>query len=87
MYWQVLEARYVAEYKIWLRFRDGLTGVVDFEHDLHGRIFGPLRDVELFRQFKVHPECKTLVWPNDIDIAPEYLHENARAFAELQMTP
>ena len=85
MYWQVMEARYVSGYTIWMRFRDGLTGEVDFEHDLHGQVFEPLRDVELFRQFEVHPECQTLVWSNGADMAPEYLHENARAAAELQM--
>jgi uncharacterized protein DUF2442 len=81
MDYNVLEARLVRDYIIWLRFRDGTTGEVDLESELHGRIFGPLRDPVLFRQFVVHPEFETLVWPNGADIAPEYLYELAKVAA------
>jgi hypothetical protein len=34
--------------------------------------------VEYFRTFTVHPQFRTLVWPNDVDLAPEFLHDAAR---------
>ena len=83
MYYNVREARYVSGFRIWLRFRDGLTGEVDLQHELNGPLFEPLHDVEFFRQFEVHPEFETLVWPNGADMAPEFLYENARAAGEL----
>src|SRR6266567_1218263 len=59
----VVEGRYVAGYTIWLRFSDGAEGEVDLTEELRGPIFEPLRNPELFRQFVVHPELRTLVWP------------------------
>ena len=60
----VEDARYVRDFVIWLRFRDGTTGEVDLSRELWGTVFEPLRDVEYFKRFTVHPELKTLVWPN-----------------------
>jgi len=78
MDYNVLEARYVSGFTIWLRFRDGRTGEVDLAPALNGPVFEPLKDVNYFRQFSVHPEFETLVWPNGADIAPEYLHDHVR---------
>jgi hypothetical protein len=82
MDYDVLEARYVSGYTIWLRFRDGTTGEVDLTSILWGPVFEPLKDVEIFRKFEIHPEFETLVWPNGADLAPEYLHERARVAAQ-----
>jgi len=74
----VVEARYVRDYVVWLRFRDGTAGEVDLRRELWGEVFAPLRDVEYFKKFTVHPEFQTLVWPNGADFAPEFLHEAVR---------
>lgn len=81
MEYDVLEARYVRDYVVWLRFRDGTSGEVDLRPALHGPVFEPLKNVDFFRQFSIHPEFETLVWPNGADIAPEYLHDNVRVIA------
>jgi len=81
MHYHVLEARHVAGHIVWLRFRDGSSGEVDLAPALAGPVFAPLKDVEFFRQFSIHPDFHTLVWPNGADIAPEYLHEHARVAA------
>jgi len=44
-------------------------------------VFEPLADPAVFRQFTLHPEFHTLVWPNGADIAPEFLHDNVRVTA------
>lgn len=81
MDYDVLEARYLGGYRVWLRFRDGTSGEIDLEGELHGPVFEPLKDPEFFRQFIVHPEFETLVWPNGADFAPEFLHDNIRVTA------
>ena len=81
MEYNVLEARYVSGFTIWLRFRDGRSGEVDLTHPMNGPVFEPLHDVEFFRQFRVHPEWGTLVWPNGADMAPEFLYEHVRVAA------
>lgn len=79
MDYHVMEARYVRDYVVWLRFRDGTAGEVDLGPELWGEVYEPLRDPGFFRQFTVDPRFHTLVWPNDIDIAPEFLHDAVRA--------
>ena len=81
MDYHVLEARYVTGYTLWLRFRDGTSGDVDLASALSGPVFAPLHDLAFFRQFTIHPEFHTLVWPNGADLAPEYLHQRARVAA------
>lgn len=66
---------------VWPRFSDGAAGEVDLAHELHGPIFEPLRNIEVFRQFVVYPELRTLVWPNGADLAPEFLHSSLRVAA------
>ena len=56
-------------------------GEVDLSNDLHGPVFEPLRNIEVFRQFAVHPELRTLVWPNGADFAPEFLRSSLRVVA------
>ncbi|MGH8287117.1 MAG: DUF2442 domain-containing protein [Steroidobacteraceae bacterium] len=61
---RIIEARYVAGFSVWLRFADGLEGEVDLSRELTGPIFEPLQDVEEFRRLRLHPELRTIVWPN-----------------------
>ena len=77
----VVEARYVRDYVVWLKFRDGTSGEIDLRPELWGEVFEPLKDLAFFRQFTVHPEFRTLVWPNGADFAPEFLHDNVRVNA------
>ncbi len=73
----VTDAKYVGNYNIAFTFNDGLHKVVNLEQKLHGNIFGALKDVSLFKQFKVNDW--TIEWANGIDIAPESLYEMSSA--------
>jgi len=75
MFLHVREAKYLHDYTVWIRFNDGAEGEMDLEPELEGEVFGPLRDKELFRRFRVDPEIETLVWENGADLAPEFLYE------------
>jgi hypothetical protein len=72
---KISEARYAGDYRIWLRFADGVEGEIDLEPQLWGPMFEPLKDEALFAQFKLSPERSTIFWPNDADLAPEFLYE------------
>jgi hypothetical protein len=78
MDYDVLEARYVRDYVLWLRFRDGTEGEIDLEPQFYGEVFEPLKDLAFFRQFSVHPVFETLTWPNGADLAPEFLHNSVK---------
>ncbi|MBI4565779.1 MAG: DUF2442 domain-containing protein [Planctomycetes bacterium] len=59
-------------YKLKVGFTDGTFRVIDFENELKGPIFGPLKELALFRQVKV--EYGTLVWPTGADVCPDELY-------------
>ena len=78
---RVIEGRHVSAYTVWLRFSDGAEGEVDLSRELHGEVFEPLKDADYFRTFQIHPELRTLVWPNGADFAPEFLRPLLRVAA------
>jgi hypothetical protein len=77
----VKKAKYLHDYVIWLRFNDGTEGEIDLSGELEGKIFGPLKDLNKFKAFKVDPVLETVVWQNGADFAPEFLHENMKILA------
>ena len=77
----VIEARHVAGHTISIRFNDGAQGEVDLSGELYGEVFEPLKDVAYFASFRVHPELRTVVWPNGADFAPEFLRASLRVAA------
>jgi len=75
---KLTNAEYRGEYKLWLKFADGVEGEVDFEKELWGEMFEPLKDNIQFKNFVVHKELATLVWSNGADFAPEFLYQKLR---------
>ena len=73
----IVEARYVSQYTVWLRFEDGTQGEVDLSAELYGSVFEPLKDHAFFSQVRVNPDTGTVEWPNKADFAPEFLYEKA----------
>ncbi len=71
----VVEARYVGDYQLWLRFNDGRKGIVDLADELYGKLFEPLRDRQRFAQLHLDCELATIAWEHGADFAPEYLYE------------
>jgi hypothetical protein len=78
---RIVDAHYVANFTIWLRFSDGAEGEVDLSRYLDGPMFEALRDAKEFRRFSFHPELRTIVWPNGADLAPEFLRSKLRTVA------
>ena len=74
----VVNAKYVRDYIIWVRFNDGIDGEVDLSVELEGEVFGPLKDKALFKTVKVDSLLQTVVWDNGADLAPEFLYDNLR---------
>lgn len=72
---RVQDFEIVAPYTLRVGFDDGTRQVIDFEPVLHGELFRPLRDLELFNQVLLDREVHTLVWPNGADFDPAILHD------------
>jgi hypothetical protein len=70
----VTEAEPLEGHQLRLRFDDGSERVVDLAGVLWGEMGEPLRNPEYFRQVRVDPELRTVVWPNGFDLDPDVLH-------------
>ena len=70
----VQQAEYLGGYKIRLLFNNGLTGTANLEETIlndRRTIFLRLIDEHSFRGFKL--AHGTIVWFDELDLAPEYL--------------
>lgn len=75
---QLESAEYAGGYAIRLRFDDGTEGVVDLADELWGEVFEPLKNPDIFQQFRLEPELNTISWPTGADFSPEFLYEQAK---------
>lgn len=80
----VVDATYVGEYKLEIRFEDEQIRVVDLSEHLDGPVFQPLKDLSYFRRFTVNRDIDTVVWPNDADFSPDFLFEIGEPVSEQQ---
>jgi len=71
----VIDATYVADHKINVRFENEEIKLVDLSSHLNGPIFQPLKDPSYFRLFTVNRDIDTVAWPNDADFSPDFLYE------------
>lgn len=75
MLYDVIDAIYKGDYRIELKFEDGVSGTIDFtKYTKMGGVFENMKNMEYFRSFKVNPDIGTITWPDDVDIAPDTLY-------------
>jgi hypothetical protein len=75
MFLEIVQASYIIDYKLLLKFINGAEMTVDLENELNGSVFTPLKDKSKFRKFSI--VFNTIEWENGADFAPEYLYELA----------
>jgi len=76
---QVVEARYLGDYKVWLEFNDGRKGVVDLADELHGDELSPLRNRDRFAELYLDVGLASIAWLGGQDFAPEFLYDRLKA--------
>lgn len=75
---EVIGVVVVEPYMLDVTFRNGEQRRVDLGDILWGPMFEPLHDPAFFAKAHVNHEFGTVVWPNDADIAPEYLYTHGK---------
>ncbi len=71
----VIEVRALGDYRVHLRFEDGVEGELDLERMIRFTgVFATLRDKTEFARVRVDPEAGTIVWPNGADLDPDVLY-------------
>jgi hypothetical protein len=62
-------------YRLQLRFEDGIQGVVDVHQLIRfSGVFAPLSDPKGFAAVRVDQELGTVVWPCGADLDPDVLY-------------
>lgn len=76
MYWDVVEVKPVEELGLFIRFADGLTGVVRFTREHLTGVFEPLKNPAFFNQ--VYIDHGAVAWPGQIDLAPDAMYRDIK---------
>jgi hypothetical protein len=88
MLYDVVEVEARSNFRVWIRFENGVEGEADLS-DLAGR--GVFRrwtdDPEEFARVAVDPESGTLVWPGGLDVAPDRLYSEVVSRTVVQDRP
>jgi hypothetical protein len=78
--WRVAAVEALPDYKLKVRFLDGLEGIVDMRRLIfspEAGVFAALADAALFAQ--VYLEYGAVTWPGEIDLAPDAMHRQIEA--------
>ena len=71
----IVEVRPAEGYRLFLRFEDGVEGIVDVATMVRfNGVFAPLRNREEFLKVAVNSEIGTICWPNGADLDPDVLY-------------
>ena len=74
MYWTVKSVKPLENYWLHLIFANGEQRYYDVKPLLNIGVFRTLKDLEMFRTVKV--AFDSIVWKNEVDIAPETLYHD-----------
>ena len=73
----IIEVKALEDYKLFLRFDDGKSGLVDLTKLVPFKgIFEKLKDKKYFSKVTVNQEIGTICWQNGADLSPELLYDN-----------
>ena len=72
--WFIDDVKANDDYTLLLTFVTGEKKLFDFKPLLDDYYFIPLKNIDLFK--KAYICGRSVVWSDEIDIAPEYLYEN-----------
>ena len=71
---KIIEVKPLENYKIWIKFSDGVSGVVDLSN-LEGRgVFKLWKNKKFFNSVKINPLTNTVSWGEEIDLCPDTLY-------------
>lgn len=71
----VVNVRHLDGYRVYIRFEDGVDGVIDVSELVQfNGVFAPLEDTAYLARVRVNPDIGTICWPNGADLDPDVLY-------------
>jgi len=75
MLMDVVEVRPLGDYQLYLRFEDGVVGVIDLKELIPFEgVFAELGERSFFEQVRVNAELGAICWPNGADLDSDVLY-------------
>ena len=71
---RIVAAEARPDYRLWIRFEDGLEGELSVAHLVGRGVFAAWEDQSEFQKVFVDEESGTVAWPGGLDLAPDALH-------------
>ena len=71
----IVQVRLLGDYRLKIRFEDGVEGEIDVEKITNFTgVFAPLKEKDLFSKVQVNSDWGTIYWPNGADLDPDLLY-------------
>ena len=81
----IREARPLTDFSVRITWDEGEVSVLSLRETVaKGGVFAPLRDPEVFRQFKIGEGGRWLEWPGEVDICADALWYQAHPDAKIE---
>jgi hypothetical protein len=72
---KVVEIKYLNDYKLWLKFNDGESKIIDFKNHIGKGVSTKLLEIDFFKLVTID-NGGGIEWPNGFDFCPNYLQKN-----------
>ena len=86
MPWRVAQVHALPDFRLRVRFIDGLEGIVDMAalvRSTAAGVFAALSNPTVFQQVSV--EHGAVTWPGDVDLAPDAMYDAIQASGEWRL--
>ena len=84
MYWDVIEVKPEPGCRLFVRFKDGLTGHLQLRREELTGALAPLLDARFFE--RVFIDSGAVAWPGEIDLAPDAMYAQAAKEQDVNQT-
>lgn len=82
----IISAEALPDYRVKLRYDDGVQGVVDLSAEVGKGIFKAWEDKEFFKQVRIG-DFGQLVWSDELDLCPDALYMEITGMTVEQLFP
>ncbi len=69
----IVDYKTLDNYTIWLKYDDGVNGIVDLSEYLNYPVFAPIKNMELFKKLKIE-KGRNVFWNDELDLCPDALY-------------
>jgi hypothetical protein len=68
-----VEVRALPNYRLWVKYTDGVAGEIDLSHLVGKGVFAHWQDYHFFERVHIGPG-RQIAWPEDIDLCPDAIY-------------